>query len=53
MDFSVAIVVIGLVGYGVYYFCGSTISRIMSGSGNDDDYERDGDQVARIRHGNL
>lgn len=53
MDYSVVIIVLGLASYGLYYCYGQKILHMISGSGSDEDVERDGDQVARIRHGNL
>jgi hypothetical protein len=51
MDYSIVAVGLGIGIYLVYYCCGRQLLSMYADS--EGDYERDGDQTTRIRHGNL
>jgi hypothetical protein len=52
MDYSIIAVGLGMGLYLVYYCCGRQLLSMYADS-EEGDYERDGDQTTRIRHGNL
>ncbi len=53
MDFAVTVLGVTFSGLFLYYCFFSSFCRAFFSNEDDDDYERDGDQIARIRHGNL